>query len=212
MTSLPLCTSGWGWLLFITSLVVFVLVNFLLYFLYFPLMISVLLLSVSTVTARVSSHRFPSNGKLCTHGIIFEWPPPPPIRQIKIKCTLHTKKYDKCPWPGRVWSKGSDWLILWLIVELANKMPIRKTNGIWPHGLPDSFCNIKITSYKTHLQAQLITTLCINSIHHSNCIQTLILELFTPCMVDYLLSSVSYSATVISMLCISYLSLVNTKR
>lgn len=92
MTSLPLCTSGWGWLLFITSLVVFVLVNFLLYFLYFPLMISVL--SVSTVTARVSSHRFPSNGKLCTHGIIFEWPPTPlPPNKDKVH-PIHTQKYN----------------------------------------------------------------------------------------------------------------------
>lgn len=44
-------------------------------FLYFPddfCMLLLLLLSVSTVTARVPSRRFPGNGKLCTHGIIFE--------------------------------------------------------------------------------------------------------------------------------------------
>lgn len=57
------------------------------YFLYFPDdFCMLLLLSVSTVTARVSSRRFPANGKLCTHGIIFEWPlPPTPSVQMKLK-------------------------------------------------------------------------------------------------------------------------------
>lgn len=77
--------GGRGWLLFITSFcfcfffVVFFLFgsSFLSYicFLYFPddfCMLLLLLLSVSTVTARVPSRRFPGNGKLCTHGIIFE--------------------------------------------------------------------------------------------------------------------------------------------
>lgn len=50
------------------------IISFLyIYFLYFPDdFCMLLLLSVSTVTARVSLRRFPSNGKLCIHGITFE--------------------------------------------------------------------------------------------------------------------------------------------
>lgn len=124
-------------------------------FLYFPddFCMLLLLLSVSTVTARVPSRRFPGNGKLCTHGIIFEWPPPPlppstPHRtKVEIKCTQHPNEGPPPPLEG-----AFDWLIDWLIdrTRLANpligevanetimrlasdRMALKKTNKIKGH-------------------------------------------------------------------------------
>lgn len=104
-----------------------------------------LLLSVSTVTARVPSRRFPGNGKLCTHGIIFEWPPPPlppstPHRtKVEIKCTQHPNEGPPPPLEG-----AFDWLIDWLIDRTRLANPLIDWGGgewndyeisQWPHGI-----------------------------------------------------------------------------
>lgn len=131
-----LSTTGWG-LLFITSfclslpfLALFCFIFLLLfgssfvsyaYFLDFPDdFCMLLLLSVSTVTARVSSRRSPDHGKLCTHGIIFEWPlPPPHAPKQKIKCTQ--TKDSLAAGSLTDWWTEPDWLILWLIGEVVNE-------------------------------------------------------------------------------------------
>lgn len=140
-------------------------------FLYFPddfcMLLLLLLLSVSTVTARVSSRRFPGNGKLCTHGIIFEWPlPPPPSDQSWNK--MHPTPKWRTPL-----LEGA-WLIDWLIDRIRLANPVIDWGGgewndyeisQWPHGIKKATCITECTASICKCNNYDYHFLCIHSNH-----------------------------------------------
>lgn len=171
------------------------------YFLYFPDdFCMLLLLSVSTVTARVSSRRFPGNGKLCTHGIIFEWPPlpPHPIRPDKIKCTQHTNE-GLLDWRGLDWLTERIWLANPVIDWGGGEWNVNYEISHWPHGIIKATCITECTASICKCNNYDYHFLCLHSNHLSNCIKHIIPELY-PAWFSF--SSSVWRHIVLSFLCV----------